>query len=66
MSTRETAMDIVKSLPEEQLQAFVTLFGTESMKEKAKEQLMKELEAGKASGNLIEEQDVIDRLGVEL
>lgn len=30
MSTREMAMDIVNTLSEEQLQAFVTLFGSEN------------------------------------
>lgn len=31
MSTREIAMDIVNALSEEQLQAFVTLFGSENL-----------------------------------
>lgn len=66
MSTREIAMEIVNALSEEQLQAFVTLFGSENLKEKAMKWLMKELESGKESGDLIEEQEVLDRLGVEL
>lgn len=66
MSTREIAMDIVNALSEEQLQAFVTLFGSEIMKEKAMEKLMKELEVGKASGDPVEEQEVLSRFGVEL
>lgn len=32
MSTREIAMDIVNALSEEQLQAFITLFGSENLK----------------------------------
>ena len=66
MSTREIAMDIVNALSEEQLQAFVTLFGSDYLQAKALERLTKELEAGKASGDLIEEQDALSRLGVEL
>lgn len=31
MSTREIAIDIVNALSEEQLQAFVTLFGSENL-----------------------------------
>ncbi len=31
MSTREIAIDIVNALSEEQLQAFVTLFGSENV-----------------------------------
>ena len=66
MSTREIAMDIVNALSEEQLQAFVTLFGSENLQAKALNRLTKELEAGKASGDLIEEQEALSRLGVEL
>ncbi len=32
MSTREIAMDILSALSEEQLEAFVTLFGNENLK----------------------------------
>ncbi len=32
MSTREIAMDILSSLSEEQIEAFVTLFGSENLK----------------------------------
>lgn len=32
MSTREIALDIVNALSEEQLQAFITLFGSENLK----------------------------------
>ena len=32
MSTREIAIDIVNSLPEEKLRAFVTLFGSENLR----------------------------------
>ena len=66
MSTKEIAMDIVNALSEEQLQAFVTLFGSENLQVKALNRLTKELEAGKASGELIEEQEVSSRLGVDL
>ena len=31
MSTREIAIDIINALSEEQLQAFVTLFGSENL-----------------------------------
>lgn len=44
----------------------VTADNTEFLRAKSMERLMKELEAGKASGEPIEEQDVLSRLGVEL
>ena len=66
MSTREIAIGIVNALSEEQLQAFITLFGSDKLKDKALDRLMKELDAGKESGDPIAEKEVLNRLGVEL
>ena len=44
----------------------VTSDNAELLRAKSLERLMKELEAGKESGDLIDEQDVYSRLGVEL
>ena len=66
MSTREIAIGIVNALSEEQLQAFITLFGSDKLKDKALDRLMKELDAGKESGDPIAEKEVLSRLGVEL
>lgn len=44
----------------------VTADNAEYLRAKSMERLMKELEAGKESGELIEEQEVLSRLGVEL
>ncbi|MEE0676144.1 MAG: type II toxin-antitoxin system RelB/DinJ family antitoxin [Ruminococcus sp.] len=44
----------------------VTADNAEFLRAKSLERLMKELETGKRSGDLIDEQDVCSRLGVEL
>ena len=44
----------------------VTADNAEYLRAKSMERLMKELEDGKESGELIEEQEVLSRLGVEL
>ena len=44
----------------------VTADNAECLRAKSMEKLMKELESGKESGELVDEQDVYSRLGVEL
>ena len=44
----------------------VTADNAEFLRAKSMEKLMKELESGKESGELVDEQDVFSRLGVEI